>query len=94
VVGVNGGAMPERVLPGMGLLGPIADVRAMAANIQTVLASDHRAMGEHGRAFVAGEYSWPHSMEKLFGTIIPQALARAATRQLPRGAPTGSLVEA
>ncbi|NJC05409.1 glycosyltransferase involved in cell wall biosynthesis [Sphingomonas kaistensis] len=94
VVGVNGGAMPERVLPGMGLLGPIANVRAMAANIQAVLASDHRAMGERGRAYVSGEYSWPHSMEKLFGTIIPHALARAATRRLPGVVPAGSLVEA
>jgi alpha-1,6-mannosyltransferase len=81
VVGVNGGAMPERVLPGMGLLGPVADVPAMAANIQAVLAGDHRAMGEAGRAYVAGEYSWPHSMEQLFKTIIPHALARAAARQ-------------
>lgn len=94
VVGVNGGAMPERVLPGMGLLGPVADVRAMAANIQSVLASDHRAMGERGRAYVSGEYSWPHSMEKLFGTIIPHALARAAARPLPGAMPARSLVEA
>jgi alpha-1,6-mannosyltransferase len=94
VVGVDGGAMPERVLPGMGLLGPIADVRAMAANIQSVLASDHKAMGERGRAYVSGEYSWPHSMEKLFGTIIPHALAHAAARPVPSAKPTGSLVEA
>ena len=80
VVGVDGGAMPERVLPGMGLLGPIADVDAMAANIQQVLAGDHRAMGERGCAYVSGEYSWPHSMEILFGTVIPHALARAEAR--------------
>jgi alpha-1,6-mannosyltransferase len=94
VVGVDGGAMPERVLPGMGLLGPIADVDAMAANIQTVLAGDHRAMGERGRAYVSGEYSWPHSMEILLGTVIPHALAHAATRPLPGKVPAGSLVGA
>lgn len=94
VVGVNGGAMPERVLEGMGLLGPIADVRAMAANIQSVLASNPKAMGERGRAYVSGEYSWPHSMEKLFGTIIPHALTRAAARPLPHASATGSLARA
>lgn len=94
VVGVNGGAMPERVLEGMGLLGPVADVRAMAANIQSVLASNPKAMGERGRAYVSGEYSWPHSMEKLFGTIIPHALTRAAARPLPRPSATGSLARA
>lgn len=94
VVGVDGGAMPERVLPGMGLLGPVADVNAMAANIQTVLAGDHRAMGERGRAYVSGEYSWPHSMEILLGTVIPHALAHAASRPVTGAAPTGSLVGA
>ncbi len=66
----------------------------MAANIQSVLASDPKAMGERGRAYVSGEYSWPHSMEKLFGTIIPHALAHAAARPLPRAAAAGSLVGA
>jgi alpha-1,6-mannosyltransferase len=94
VVGVNGGAMPERVLPGMGLLGPVADVPAMTANILAVLGQDHRAMGERGRAHVAGEFSWPHSMEQLFGTIIPHALARAAARPPERAAPARSFVEA
>nr|WP_314443019.1 glycosyltransferase [uncultured Sphingomonas sp.] len=94
VVGVNGGAMPERVLPGTGMLGPIADVDAMAANIQTVLAGDHKAMGERGRTHVSGEYSWPHSMEILFGTVIPHALAHAATRPASLAVPRGSLVGA
>ena len=94
VVGVDGGAMPERVLPGMGLLGPVADVNAMAANIQTVLAGDHRAMGERGRDYVSGEFSWPHSMEILLGTVIPHALAHAAARPLSGAVPAGELVGA
>lgn len=78
VVGVDGGAMPERVLPGMGLLGPVGDSKAMAANIQEVLRGDHRAMGERGRAHVSAQYSWEHSMEQLLGAIVPAALARRA----------------
>ncbi|GLR47471.1 glycosyltransferase [Sphingomonas astaxanthinifaciens] len=95
VVGVDGGAMPERVLPGMGLLGPVGDSAAMTANILEVLGQDHRAMGEKGRAHVAGEYSWGHSMEQLFGTIVPAALAkRRAALGRSSVVPTGSLVEA
>ncbi|GAA4035049.1 glycosyltransferase family 1 protein [Sphingomonas rosea] len=95
VVGVDGGAMPDRILPGMGLLGPVGDSAAMAANILEVLRGDWRAMGEKGRAYVSSEYSWAHSMDQLFGTIVPAALARrgsALTR--PSAVPAGSLAEA
>jgi alpha-1,6-mannosyltransferase len=86
VVGVTGGAMPERVRPGMGLLGPVGDGDAMAANILAVLGGDARAMGEKGRAHVSAEYSWEHSMEQLFGTIVPAAFARrAASRARSHG---------
>ena len=94
VVGVDGGAMPERVLSGMGLLGPVADVEAMAANIVSVLRNDPHAMGERARTHVVGEYGWPRSMERLFGTVIPHALAKAAARPAPRRAPTATLVNA
>jgi alpha-1,6-mannosyltransferase len=95
VVGVNGGAMPERVLPGMGLLGPVGDSEAMAANILAVLAGDHRAMGEKARAHVSAEYSWAHSMEHLFGTIIPLARARrAAARERSHGMLPRTLAQA
>ena len=78
VVGVNGGAMLERVKPGTGLIGPIGDAEAMAANILQVWQGDHCAMGERGRSHVAGEFSWTHSMEVLFGEVIPAAIARRA----------------
>lgn len=80
VVGVAGGAMPERVLPGMGMLGPVADVPAMTANILQVLHGDHRAMGERARAHVVEEYGWPHSLAIMLDTIIPRARARAMAR--------------
>lgn len=95
VVGVSGGAMPERVLPGMGLLGPVADSDAMAANIVAVLNGDTRAMGDKARVHVRNEYSWQHSMEQLFGTIIPNAFARrAATRARTHGPLPRTLVRA
>jgi alpha-1,6-mannosyltransferase len=88
VVGVSGGAMLERVKPGIGLLGPIADAHAMAANILEVWRGDHRGMGERGRTHVAGEFSWAHSMDVLFKEVVPAALARRAAA-LGRTAPAG-----
>jgi alpha-1,6-mannosyltransferase len=76
VVGVSGGAMPERVRPGMGLLGPAGDAAAMAANIAEVWRSDRAAMGRLARDYVAGEFTWRHSMDVLFGEVIPAAQNR------------------
>lgn len=78
VVGVSGGAMTERVKPGMGLLGPVGDAEAMAANILEVWNGDPRAIGARGREHVSGEFSWAHSMDVLFGEVVPAALARRA----------------
>jgi alpha-1,6-mannosyltransferase len=76
VVGVAAGAMLERVFPGMGKLGPTADPDAMAANILEVWHGDPRGAGARGREHVAGEFSWKHSMEVLFGEVLPAAFAR------------------
>jgi alpha-1,6-mannosyltransferase len=90
VVGVSAGAMTERVKPGIGLLGPVGDADAMAANILAVWSGDHRAMGRRGREHVAGEFSWAHSMDVLLGEVVPAALARrAAAAPAATAAPTG-----
>ncbi len=78
VVGVAAGAMLERVLPGMGKLGAVADPDSMAANILEVWRDDPRGTGARGRAHVAGEFSWRHSMDVLFGEVLPAAFARRA----------------
>jgi alpha-1,6-mannosyltransferase len=85
VVGVSGGAMPERVRQGMGLLGPVGDSAAMAANIGQVWNGDHRVMGARARAFVAGEFSWAHSMDVLLNQVVPAALARRAAAAVAMG---------
>ena len=72
--------MPARVPPGLGLLGPIGDPAAMAANVVAVWAGDHRAMGEAARLLVASRYSWAATFERLFTQVYPPALARAAKR--------------
>ena len=80
VVGVAHGAMPARVPPGLGLLGPVDDVAAMAANVERLWRGDHRAVGRAARAHVERHFSWRATFERLFGDIYPRALARARDR--------------
>lgn len=80
VVGVASGAMPARVPPGLGLLGPVDDVEAMARNVERVWQGDHRAMGLAARNFVADRYSWDRTFARLFNEVYPAALDHAAGR--------------
>jgi alpha-1,6-mannosyltransferase len=80
VIGVASGAMPARVPEGLGLLGPVDDVAAMAANVQALWAADHQAIGRAARAHVERDFSWHATFRRLFGDIYPAALARAAER--------------
>jgi len=66
VVGVNAGALRERVPPEVGLLGPPGDAEAMAANIRQVLA-DRERYARNARHHVESEgYGWDRTFEKLF----------------------------
>lgn len=80
VVGVASGAMPDRVPPGLGLLGPVDDVDAMAANVAAVWSGDPRAMGAAGRAHVSARFSWERTFARLLGEVYPLALVGAARR--------------
>jgi alpha-1,6-mannosyltransferase len=75
VVGVEAGAMIDRVTDETGRLGPVGDAAAMAANILDLWHSDLGAMAERARAN-ALQFSWDSSMEALFGRVYPAALAR------------------
>lgn len=83
VVGVAAGAMLDRVDRETGLLGPVDDVDAMAANILDLWRSDRWAMGDAARAHVAGQFSWDRTFKALFGELYPQAFAnrRAALQR-------------
>jgi alpha-1,6-mannosyltransferase len=67
VVGVNAGALRERVASDVGRLGPVGDAAAMAENIEEVLA-ERKTLGEAARRHVekAG-YDWDSSFKKLIG---------------------------
>jgi len=94
VVGVTGGAMPDRVPAGLGLLGPVDDTAAMAANVEALWRGDHRAVGRAARAHVEDRYSWRATFDRLLGTIYPEALAGAARRVRAPGEPAVRLVAA
>jgi len=80
VVGVAGGAMPDRVPSGLGLLGPVDDVAAMAHNVAAIWDDGAAAIGDRARAMVAEQYDWDRTFRRLFEEIYPNALAHAAAR--------------
>lgn len=80
VVGVAHGAMPARVPPALGRLGPIDDTAAMAANVQALWHGDHTSIGIAARAHVERHFSWRATFARLFAEIYPLALARARDR--------------
>ena len=80
VVGVAGGEMVARAPPGTGLLGPVGDAAAMAANVAALWAGDWRAAGRAGRRLVESHYDWSATFDRLCGAIYPAALARARAR--------------
>jgi alpha-1,6-mannosyltransferase len=80
VVGVASGAMPDRVPPGLGLLGPVDDTKAMADNVVRLWRGDHRAIGAGARSHVEVNFSWRRTFQHLLGHIYPQAMERAAAR--------------
>ena len=93
VVGVASGAMPARVPDGLGLLGPVDDVAAMARHVIQLWQGDSRAMGCVARAHVVNRYSWERTFDRLFGEIYPAAFANVRRRMhRPRrwlGGPSG-----
>ncbi|HYD73336.1 MAG TPA: glycosyltransferase [Candidatus Binatia bacterium] len=67
VIGVNAGALRERVLPGLGALGPVDDPEAMAANIVRAV-QERAAIGPRARAHIADQFSWSKALTKLLAS--------------------------
>jgi alpha-1,6-mannosyltransferase len=87
VVGVEAGAMIDRVTDEVGRLGPVGDSDAMARNILDVIHSDRAAIGPRARE-EALQFSWDASMEALFGHVYPAAFANRADRLVSAPAAT------
>ena len=80
VVGVEAGAMIDRVRSATGRLGPIGNAEAMARNILDVWNGDRAAMAGQARAN-ALQFGWASSMEALFGRLYPTAFERRAEQR-------------
>ena len=93
VVGVEAGAMIDRVTEAVGRLGPVEDSDAMAANILAVWNGDVSAMRQ-AACREARQYSWDSSMDALFSRVYPDAFARNALQRKSALVPEGPLVNA
>jgi alpha-1,6-mannosyltransferase len=65
VVGVHAGALVDRVPEGTGLLGPVGDAAAMAANVERV-AAQQEEMGGAALTMVRETLSWEASFRTIF----------------------------
>jgi alpha-1,6-mannosyltransferase len=90
VVGVDAGALRERVLDGLGYLGPVGDAQTMAANIVKA-AAERSKIGQRARDHVEHRFSWNETFrslmacygnryEEVFGASPP---VKAPVEELP-----------
>lgn len=88
VVGVEAGALIERVPEGLGYLGPVDDAEAMAKNIRRA-AANREHLGHEARSHVEARYGWRATFEKLLalyetvvarkGMAFPSEVATASS---------------
>jgi alpha-1,6-mannosyltransferase len=66
VVGVDAGALPERIVPGTGFLGPAGDAEALARNLEQAV-SQRACLSPAARRHVERSgYGWNTTFERLF----------------------------
>jgi alpha-1,6-mannosyltransferase len=65
-VGIDAGALRDRIPPGTGYLGPVDDADAMAANIVRT-AAERSTLGAQARSHVEQHFSWDNTFHTLLG---------------------------
>lgn len=81
VVGVASGAMIERVPEGTGLLGPVNDAAAMAANVTALWRGDHAGARQRSLALANAHNRWDQTFEQLIRVEYAAALAARDARR-------------
>lgn len=81
VVGVASGAMIERVPEGTGLLGPVDDAVAMAANVMALWGDDYGAARERSIALANAHNRWDQTFDALIRVEYAAALAARDARR-------------
>ena len=74
VVGVAGGAMPERVPEGAGLLGPVDDALEMARNVMRVWSQDYASMRHRSLSLASSHNRWDETFRQLIDVEYAEAL--------------------
>lgn len=74
VVGVDSGAMPERVPDGAGLLGPVDDTAQMARNVVRVWAEDYAGKRARAITLANSHNSWEQTFRQLIDVEYAEAL--------------------
>jgi len=74
IVGVDAGALRDRVPKELGYLGPIGDPRAMAENIMKA-STERSELGERARRHVEQNFSWDSTFQRLL-TCYAEGLAK------------------
>ena len=81
VVGVASGAMIDRVPEGAGLLGPVNDAAAMAANVTALWRGDHAGARKRSLALADAHNRWDQTFEQLIRVEYSAALAARDARR-------------
>ena len=66
VVGVNAGALPDRISDNVGALCPVDDYREMAKAITHICRNGLLKMGANARRMVEDHYSWDRTFNRIF----------------------------
>ena len=81
VVGVNSGAMPDRVPSGCGLLGPVDCARTMADNVVKIWRGrEYRKMSENAVQLATSHNRWKQTFEQLIDVEYAEAFASRDAR--------------
>ncbi len=92
VVGVAGGAMPERVPHGTGVLGPVDDPVAMARGVVEVWRDDYAGKRARSLALAGAHNRWQQTFEQLLNVEYAAALEARDARM--RGSLMGAVKRA
>jgi alpha-1,6-mannosyltransferase len=65
VVGVNGGAVPELIAPGTGLVAEPRSADSLAGQVEVLFCEDRREMGRLARRHVETSYDWAKVLPRL-----------------------------
>ena len=79
VIGVNGGALPERISPQNGMLAAVDDVADLREKMVRMMMADREQMGRFARLHAEKNYSWESTFGRLFelyeSLLIPNNLS-------------------